>query len=606
MKPAMIRAWLSGIGVACAMGAAPAMAAMPATVGVEGALYSAGGGPAADGSYNVTFSLYKDALTANATWTEGPVQIAVKNGLFVYALGGSKPLDAATLAGVGATAQMGIKVEADPELPRKPVQSSMFALRAATAEALDCSGCIAAGQIDSKVLAPFAKSADLKTVASSGNYNDLLNKPDLSVFAQIAALATVATSGNYADLLNKPDLSGYALSSKLATVATSGKYTDLSGAPVTIPVNVACGSGLVVKGLKADGSLNCVNPMDVSSLPPDGLNEISNNLIYNQFVDTYAGTPNNAIKDYYPPGTTDTIAFPDIGSAQALTVSVDVSNSDISKLAISVFDPTNKEFVICGGADGSGNPYTSCGLKGAGLKASYPPNATATGDLTKWVGLNPKGNWILKVVDNSFNNTPNDGQVNSWSIALQTLSTKKIQIKGNVLVDNNVTVTGDVTGANLNTARGYRQTVWENDQLDMTSASWTNARSMVYNKQRADTVLIIDHTEGFNLRGYYGWTEAGYRILVDGNECATPGRIEQTYASYSPTINIHEGLLMATHAICKTTTAGAIGIGNHTVQIQGRRSYGDGNSWGPYWSYNMSGNGNRIARMGVGEIQDNQ
>lgn len=48
-------------------------------------------------------------------------------------------------------------------------------------------------------------------------------------------LATVATSGSYNDLSNKPtipDISGKADKSSLATVATSGKYSDLSGTPV--------------------------------------------------------------------------------------------------------------------------------------------------------------------------------------------------------------------------------------------------------------------------------------------------------------------------------------------------------------------------------------
>ena len=55
--------------------------------------------------------------------------------------------------------------------------------------------------------------ASLATVATSGKYTDLSNKP---------SLATVATSGSYNDLSNKPNL---------ATVATSGKYTDLSNKP---------------------------------------------------------------------------------------------------------------------------------------------------------------------------------------------------------------------------------------------------------------------------------------------------------------------------------------------------------------------------------------
>ena len=53
----------------------------------------------------------------------------------------------------------------------------------------------------------------LAAVATSGNYNDLTNKP---------TLAAVATSGSYNDLTNKPDL---------ATVATSGNYNDLTNKP---------------------------------------------------------------------------------------------------------------------------------------------------------------------------------------------------------------------------------------------------------------------------------------------------------------------------------------------------------------------------------------
>ena len=36
------------------------------------------------------------------------------------------------------------------------------------------------------------------------SYNDLTNKPDLSIYAESANLATVATSGSYNDLTNKP------------------------------------------------------------------------------------------------------------------------------------------------------------------------------------------------------------------------------------------------------------------------------------------------------------------------------------------------------------------------------------------------------------------
>ena len=78
--------------------------------------------------------------------------------------------------------------------------------------------------IDSKIntLSTIAKTGDynelnnkpdLKPVATSGNYNDLIGKPNLH---------TVATSGNYNDLIGKPNLH---------TVATSGNYNDLKDKP---------------------------------------------------------------------------------------------------------------------------------------------------------------------------------------------------------------------------------------------------------------------------------------------------------------------------------------------------------------------------------------
>lgn len=85
-----------------------------------------------------------------------------------------------------------------------------------------------------------ADSADLATVATTGDYDDLLNKPDLSVYAEISTLGTAAyidednLSIGYSQITNAPDLSIYAESADLATVATSGDYDDLLNKP-TIP-----------------------------------------------------------------------------------------------------------------------------------------------------------------------------------------------------------------------------------------------------------------------------------------------------------------------------------------------------------------------------------
>lgn len=126
---------------------------------------------------------------------------------------------------------------------------------------------------------------DLATVATTGNYNDLLHKPTIpaaqvnsdwnaisgvarilnkptiptktsdltndSGFVESSDLATVATTGDYDDLTNKPTIPSAQVNSDwdstsgvseilnkptLSTVATSGSYNDLTDTP-TIPTN---------------------------------------------------------------------------------------------------------------------------------------------------------------------------------------------------------------------------------------------------------------------------------------------------------------------------------------------------------------------------------
>ena len=121
------------------------------------------------------------------------------------------------------------------------------------------------------LLSQKANISSLATVATSGSYNDLLNKPNipdvsdyytksetysqnevntlLSNKADTSSLSAVATSGDYDDLLNKPTIPAAQVNSdwnadsgvaqilnkpSLATVATSGDYGDLLNKP-TIP-----------------------------------------------------------------------------------------------------------------------------------------------------------------------------------------------------------------------------------------------------------------------------------------------------------------------------------------------------------------------------------
>ena len=83
-------------------------------------------------------------------------------------------------------------------------------------------------------LSIYAKTADLSTVAKSGSYIDLTDKPyipsdpDLTPYAKTAELPNVAKTGSYNDLRDKPNIPNIPV---LSTVATSGNYNDLINKP---------------------------------------------------------------------------------------------------------------------------------------------------------------------------------------------------------------------------------------------------------------------------------------------------------------------------------------------------------------------------------------
>lgn len=116
-------------------------------------------------------------------------------------------------------------------------------------------------------LSVYAETADLATVATTGSYNDLSDKPSIpaaqvnadweatSGVAQILNKPTIpaaqvqsnwneADSTSKAYIQNKPDLSVYAQSSSLATVATTGDYDDLVDAPTI--VGLAAGANVTI------------------------------------------------------------------------------------------------------------------------------------------------------------------------------------------------------------------------------------------------------------------------------------------------------------------------------------------------------------------------
>jgi len=398
---------------AAALEARSSVAAVPTTVAVQGALVAAGGGPAADGNYIALFRLYDVQTGGSAAWFEGPLDLVVKGGAFSYALGSKTPLTPALVAAMPQV-WLGVQVGLDPELPRVPLHSAVFAVRAASAEALDCSACIGATQLDPKAMAAYAKTADVgAALAGYAKVADLANyaqKADLGAFVQSAALAKVAGTGDYADLKGTP---------KLADVATTGQYLDLIGLPVLAKVGAACGTGLVVRGIKGDGGLDCVSAAVLAKdLPADGLDEVSNGLLTTQFTE-WVAPPAGPVKlpDNQAVGVNDTLTVPEFGSATGLAFAITVTNSDVSKVRVTLFDPGGNKAVVYNGDK-------------AGTKLELAIQTPGAAILDGWVGKSPAGVWSINVADLAAGPGGTDGQVDAWSIAVKTLSSAKVAAKG--------------------------------------------------------------------------------------------------------------------------------------------------------------------------------
>ncbi len=417
-----------------------AWAAPPNTSVIEGLMTSAGGGAAADGTYDVTFSVYEASSGGNAVWSEGPVKVAVKGGQFSYALGTTKTIDIAKLGALKAQ-WLGVKIGADPELARVKLHATLFALHAGAADKLTCTGCITAGQVANGAL----------SAAKMGfNYAGSATKGGPASDLACTGCVTVAELKFDKDVdLGKQSLKATNITAAGTVMAQEfvGDGSKLTG--LKTPAGECTTAGEVVKGINADGSLKCVKAMDPTALPKDGIDEISNGLIANQFVDEIPATATGnkvLIPDNQGVDAVWNLTFPNIGTAQEIDINVKVENTDLATIAIYLLPPDDKKtgWVLC----------DPCGKKDekkydATFNPKNPPQEQkgAGKKIADWVGANPQGLWTLKVKDTSFcvpqapgnsaycnTSTKKDGWISYFSVKLKTLSNQKIAQNGDVYI----------------------------------------------------------------------------------------------------------------------------------------------------------------------------
>ena len=387
--------------------AAPvAFAAAPKTVLIEGYAHTAAG-PAVDGSYTMKFALYAGKLAATPFWQESGIKVDVKAGQFAYALGSGVPLDA-TEMGSANEVWLGITVDNDPELPRAMMHAVIFAMRAAIADVANgllCTGCVKSSSL--------IWDADIDLAGQS-----------------LKALSLTAKSINGQSVVAQEFI---------------GDGSKLSG--IKLPTG-SCPSGQAVIAINADGSLSCKKL--TQDTPTGSLEAISGGALSNEFLETLsAPTKKVPIPDNTGLDALSTVVVPDTGNAKSITITVDVENSDLSQVSMVLLPPDDKKdgYVICDPCGNAGDKI---------FQTTVPaPTALKTGDLSKWIGANPKGTWNLKVKDSGYcipqlpGNSKicdvakgTDGWINDWSVTVTTVSDKDVAAKGQLVAYGGIRVGG--------------------------------------------------------------------------------------------------------------------------------------------------------------------
>ncbi|MGB0590303.1 MAG: hypothetical protein ACPGU1_11535 [Myxococcota bacterium] len=134
-----------------------AQAAVPMQIPLQGTLRDNAGAPVTEGTFEMTFTLYRDADGTDSAWTTTRT-VEVQGGMFRSMLGEETPVDAQLFSSEGGL-WLGVAVEAEPELPLRPLASTPYALAAGDAAGLSCSGCVAPEALSPEALQTIREEA---------------------------------------------------------------------------------------------------------------------------------------------------------------------------------------------------------------------------------------------------------------------------------------------------------------------------------------------------------------------------------------------------------------------------------------------------------------
>ena len=218
---------------------------VPRRLSYQGLLTKTNGRAVTDGTYQVTFRLYRELEGGTAFWEETQ-SIGIEDGIVSATLGSSVPINS-----IPSDAYLEIDIDGTALSPRQEMTSVFYSVVSDTAKYAEAGSYLnlddlpdLSGYATKDTLTAFVKSSSLDSVAFTGSYNDLEDLPDLSEILELDTLgyylmsdslalytlttdlASVALSNDYNELTNLPDLTQYAVLDTLGSYVSSDTLSN--------------------------------------------------------------------------------------------------------------------------------------------------------------------------------------------------------------------------------------------------------------------------------------------------------------------------------------------------------------------------------------------
>ncbi len=218
--------WLAGFLFALLVVPGQGFADAPQLLNVQGVVRDTAGEPAT-GTFSIRFALYASQTAGSPLWSQVVPNVAVSGGVFATVVGAdpANPLPA-TLFADQVQVWLGVRVEAEAELPRQRLVSVPYAIEAnrsllsEVANGLDCDGCVLVDQLGFDP----ATQTELNAVQTS---LDNLRANPLAGISCTAGYILVYQGGQWTctgDYVTSAQLGGYVTSAQLdARLAAMGQ-----------------------------------------------------------------------------------------------------------------------------------------------------------------------------------------------------------------------------------------------------------------------------------------------------------------------------------------------------------------------------------------------